>query len=1188
MGGFTSSTARTWLVGLGTSALAAAVLTGTSALPAQANGAGYAFTGTVTQQGTGWPVPGATVAAVDEWGGTFCWTQTDGSGVFDVSGCTFSDSAAFRIFVNPPVLGVDDTVDSLGSAVLPSLASTYMYSDWVAADDTNIELEITTANLVGQVKKQADDSSVSGNDVSTSATILDSDGYMTDNWLPIRPTPDGRFRTTIPVGVAPYGLSVMAEPNPDSDPGTLDDTFAPVRVPVTGNSLYNSPPADIELVLPPVNFWGTLLDYDGNPVPGDNQTGAGYVSADIGQWPNAVQVLGRQADSNGIVRLHVDRTLTASESIRFRLDLGDPIGVKYRTYQLADDSGSSASSPMNLQPLEDNLIVSVFAGDDSDVGAYVNINPPGGGSSLLDGETNELGQLSGYVDNPGSLFMVDIQPSNAAQSAGFGPLQQELTPTDPDGDGIFEIRVDLLSDNLTINVRTPGDDPVDGADVFLNTADYQWIGYRQTDGNGQARYGVESEALDGQFQLQIQPQGEWASQGLASFNGLVTPDVNNGSGTIDVTLQLANLRVYVDDSDGDPLSGADIWINPMNSNTGYSGRTDDTGYAYIYMPPNLLDSFMYINVSAPWDQRNIYSDRNYQEVPLTAPVGDGPYTFSATLLEVNSLFTIVKPEAGSPAMPYANLEFREPGDYRTLFWSNANQAGEAGVTLTDGVFDMFVLAPWNSQDDTVYGRTKYTVTVQDEAIVSVVDDDSQSAIQVGNRWIVSPQPATYGATVVKPDSSPVANTWVEILRDVDGWQEYVDGSSTNFNGRFGLNFSEDDTYTVRARPPWGEAGLAPAADCIVVIEQGDLAAGTTCGDTLTLREPNLRLTLVNEADEPQPNSWACVGREFDWNWTCEGSSMTGEVALLVDDTVGDDTVGDLIVEANPPWSSSDLAPARVTIADDSFVGVASVDETVVFASPNVQVQVSLDGDAQAARWSWVSIVKIDGPNWTWLGGGPANADGVVNFSIDDTVGSSFCVGVYPPWEVREAYGPVEECGVSIASGSYNVDLRAANVATSVIDADGRANAWGWAEIKQGNTSLGGSGLDERGRFVAALDPGTYQVTFYPGWKKVGSPKTITVVVDANGDATLPSVVQLGGGNVAGSVELNGQPYGGVIVIATQGSTVVTAVTDAAGDFKMELESGSWTVATVAPDDGASPTLSFDPGVTWNSPTLVVP
>ncbi len=1050
------------------------------------------LTGTVVKDGSTWPIAGALVrlqGVGNNWDAQCNWATTNGAGEFTLTNCqNLQDSTEFRLFISPPdTASGDDTADTLGAQFFPTMnLSGYTYAGLLASpDDTDLgNLGLNTANILGVVKKQADDSTVVGDDVNANVSILTSGGWMGDSNMPLTAYGDGTFRVRLLAAEAPYGVVVKAEPNRWNDNTTLDDTFAPTGLPLDVTS-YATGTATPEVVLPAINFWGKLL------TPGGAIQSDAYVGGYVGSNSLANTIWGTQADDSGIVRLYIDRTAAASSPVSFYMNFNDPIGQKQRSYTITSSDGASSASPMILQPLQDNIRIIVTAG------------------------------------------------------------------------GL----------------------PVSGAQVNVNEANYtSYIGWDQTDSSGEATF-AKSNASEGQvIEVQVTPSAAALAAGFASFNGPKTlPAANGGIHTINVELQPANVRVLVRTEAGTPLSQANVWINPMGLNTGFSGQTDDSGYARIAIPAQYLDDVMFIGAMPPWEMRSEYADRNYQEVRLTEPAGDGqPYTFIAELREANAKFLVVKPQSGAPPMQWAQLEFREPGGYMSIAWGNSDDQGLAAASLPNGTTDLYVSASPSSQDDTIYGRTKYVITVANGTVTSVVDDDSNPVPTASGRWVVSPKPAMYRATVRKPDNSPVPNTWVEVMKEQEGWLQYVDGANSNYNGKFGLTL-EDDTYVLRARAPWGSEGLAQSADCTLIIRSQSVANESTCGDDIMLREPNLELNVLDPGGEPLFNSWACAGRDNSFNWVCESSNTDGRIAMLIDDTTSD-----LMVEVNPPWSEEGLAMKRLTITDDSFAANPNVEDTVVLPAPNVQIQVSLSGNTQEARWSWVSIMKVTGDDWTWIAGSPANGDGIANFSLDDTSGSTFCVGVYPPWERRDQYGSKETCNVSLASGTYSVNLLEANVSTVVIDAEGRRNVFGWAEIKQGGVTVGGSGLDERGRFSAALDADTtYEITFYPGWGRVGSPKTITVVVDENGDSDIPFEVALGSGNVTGTVQTGGQAYEGVVIVATRGSDVVTAVSDSDGAFRMELDSGSWNITTIEPDVAVA-TVTFGSGVTYNSPTLVVP
>lgn len=907
------------------------------------------------------------------------------------------------------------------------------------------------------------------------------------------------------------------------------------------------------------------------------------------------QIIGGQTDNSGEVGGY-----SANPPSQVWVNVGgDGIPTGYASYgsMVATPAAVSGVRTLVITLMPINYVVTVKtpglgSGVDSG-GAQVGVSKPSTNIQYIQAQANSQGQASGHVPASAATqpVYVNVTPSSAAQAAGFTQFGGERTATWNPSTNRYELEVTLRRGNLTFQVELPDGTPVADAGVGLSSAGgMQWIGHQMTDNSGSVRFGVENPA--GPFQVQISPMpAELSALGYAGFSGEVTPEVtsegDSAQAQATITLQMANVAVTVRNELGEVIPQAGIWLQPVGANQGYNGQADNSGVIRLSVPDQFLRGLFYMNIQPPWYDQASYASRNYNETRLTCPGGEQPCTFDAVLEAPNARFLVVAPHSDAVVMPWANLEFRVPDDWAAGAWANSNQDGLAGASLEDNTYELNVQAPWNSQDDTMYATARYSVVVSGGAVASVTRNGVPATQQDG-RWLVSPAVATYTATVVGPvgDDSK-ANSWVEVMKITEGgWQEYITGASTNSQGRVGFSL-DDDVYVLRARAPWGMSGLAPASDCTLIIEDGAVAAGTTCGAILRLRAPNFRVRMVDPTETGVAGAWACVGRENDWNWSCEGSDFNGYASFMIDDT----QAGDLIVEGNPPFSSEDFAPTRHIVSDDSFIGVDTLDDTLAFKVPNVRIQVSLDNDIEAARWSWVNIVRIvDEDTWQWLGGAPANFNGVAQFNIDDTSGE-FCVEASPPWEVRETYGPQSECGVGLlSSGQLSIDLRTANVVTQVVDSDGRRNQFGWAEIQ--DLSPGGRrtgvGLDDRGRFAAALDPGTtYDITFYPGWQRSGSPTTVRVTPTQDG-SNIPSTVQLGSGNVVGEVTSGGSPYAGVVVVAEQGGQRVAAVTDESGTFRLELGPGTWTLSAIPPPGGAAAAVSVTSGGAWASPQLVVP
>lgn len=752
--------------------------------------------------------------------------------------------------------------------------------------------------------------------------------------------------------------------------------------------------------------------------------------------------------------------------------------------------------------------------------------------------------------------------------------------------------------NLMVEVTADGQ-PAAGAQVSLlkfNGAYDEWVDGGQTDNSGIARFAVDDTTVE--YVVEVQPGA--GQSAFATGRATATPsDIGSQTGLINVSLAQPNAEVLVTGPVGangamEPLQDAYVWVYSLDTFEGVGAVTSSDGKARL-----LLDDttgLFGINASAPYQYREALTDARAE---MEFDVVNGIATAAIELTNPNVTLSVRQPNSQAP-LRHAQIEVRNAGEAWGATWASANNLGNLGLTLEPGDYDLVVTPSSWETGMSAFGAKTYWVQVTDEGVEVRVDDVNGTPVALdGNSgaFILEPSAATYSGTVQRPNAEPVANSWVEVQREVtngiDTWYEWIQGVGTGRDGTFGMTL-EDDTYVLNAQPVWGDRAYAPSERCNLVIAGGvDVTASSglanQCGSTLTLRAPNLAFIVRDPADNsPVTNAWVCPTNTTVTN--CVSSGRDGKVTFFIDDT-GSIAGGNLDLRLEAPWGSTGLASTttQINVSDIGTSAWTDGSQSVMLASPNVTAHLWRDDSTAGNEVSdgWVSIFTDDG-NFTWIGGSNVNRQGTALFNVDDTSGL-FCIDAWPGWGSRQKYGPIQECGVSLADGRVDLVFRSANVKATVLDADGRTNAYGWVEITGANNFRGGSSLDERGRIATYLTDGDYTFTFYPAYQRSGTPTVVNVSV-AGGVPNIASQITLDSGNVSGEVRIGGTLTEGVVVVASPVSAgaEIVAVTDADGTFRMSLADGDYTISTVAPPGAAgTPVVSVSDGGSLSGTTLTV-
>lgn len=1001
---------------------------------------------------------------------------------------------------------------------------------------------------------------------------------------------DRRNSTTDPAGKAYFNVDDTGlyrfEINPPENSSELRQRFVVPGAQLAGGQLV--------LNLRGANITGTVDDSAGNPLSNAKVT---FQSLSSEGW--LYDYLGDvRTDPSGTYRFVLDPSLipygvavTAEPSNGWASGVATRVTVKPSELPADGQPALDRDIQLNVANFVGTILNS--AGNPL-TNAWVNGNMADG-TSLAGVQTDSSGRFAMNV--PTAISETSPLRLGVWLQDEQRYVQRTVTQLSTD----FEWRVPSV--NLEV-VVTAGGDPAARAQVNLmkfNGAFDEWIDGGQTGEDGIARFAVDDTTIEYVVEVQPEPEERDFATTRRTAVGLPNPNVA-GSAIIEVALDEPNAAVQVvgpgEDGLLDPLPNAWVWIRGLDDFNGTGSNTGEDGVARL----NLADTsgLFEVNVSPPYQFRQQLTSTRV-EAEFQTVAGVPVPIIQVELAEPNVRLQVVRPGTNPvEGLRYAQLELRREGEPWGFSWMGTDEQGRVGLDLADGAYDVIVRPSTWEVGMSGFGASKYSLRVSgDNVSVSEQDRNGPPARVSGGYYQLEPSEANVAGVVQAPTTPPsnVANSWVSVMKEMtDGtntWYEWVEGSSTSRDGTFGMTLP-DDTYVLSAEPVWGDRTYAPSEPCYLVVSGGSrLPAGSgpagQCDDTLTLRAPNLAFTVMNPiTGQPAVGAWACPLNTGNWN--CVGSGRDGKVTFFVDDT--ESIVGpDIRIQIEAPWGSSGLASRTITIAKTQVGTSAYTDGSyqVSLATPNVRIRVWKDDTTPGNEMAegWVSLVSDDN-NFNWVAGSGVSRQGLASFNLDDT-SAPFCIDAWPGWSLRNSYGPVQMCGVDLASGALDLVFRSANVKATVEDASGRPNAFGWVEISDGIVQRGAS-LDERGRLATYLPDGDYVFTLYPGWLRSGTPTNVEVRV--RGGVPAPSIespFRLEAGNVSGRVTVGGAATPGVLVTATSAAGVrKTAVTDDEGLFRISLSPGTYVISTLLPP-GTSGTAAISglSGASLSGSTLTV-
>lgn len=379
--------------------------------------------------------------------------------------------------------------------------------------------------------------------------------------------------------------------------------------------------------------------------------------------------------------------------------------------------------------------------------------------------------------------------------------------------------------------------------------------------------------------------------------------------------------------------------------------------------------------------------------------------------------------------------------------------------------------------------------------------------------------------------------------------------------------------------------------------------------TLWLQQPNLTFLLqkgLPGSEEPLKYASIVVslGNWYDFGFSDE----TGKVVMNIDTTAiaaaNSSLTGthSLSFTVYPPYGESSVTTFNCETGASQALFCADIPSVTIgqpypvtdlgtpylMPYPNTLILVKGPNGEAIGAGAWVSLLadaNIDGCSgcYDFLDGAVTDQNGYAGLTVDTASYTvSFSIEIQPPWDTQ----------LNVAAASYLVDnyadlaspagyaLAAPNLTLSIKEPDGTTpSKWSYAIAEKIDPSsgafidwIGGSGANDSGVTKLSLPANTsVSLTVFPGPLSGAAITKCTVTVDAASIVSLDTcstgslsgsdlTLTLSSGNVTGVLSHSSGQIAGALVVATNGSSTVSAVTDVNGNYGLQLDfPGTWTI-----------------------------
>lgn len=605
----------------------------------------------------------------------------------------------------------------------------------------------------------------------------------------------------------------------------------------------------------------------------------------------------------------------------------------------------------------------------------------------------------------------------------------------------------------------------------------------------------------------------------ASIKGVVR-DMNNalvGNSWVSVA-RFNNQQSYWQWEGGSPLNSLGQFNLTLKSTLGNTASTPER-YRIEVNPPwntsDLVKKTVFIWVGN-FDQTN--SEHEFVECAnedfADCPASTYSRRAAGSTLNVGmgqgNIFGVITGPTGETAQgPYINVEkWSVPSWSTSVMWNwaqmhtNANNEGryrlDTQTECPSGCFLRLTANPASWSNTNNWTRNTRIIHVVANGTWSNATQASASETPVSTNTYSSGtlDIALRGSNVtgvLKNNGAVVPNAWISLLRqETGGWYSYIDGTSSNGNGTFGLSteISGGGRYRLEVNPPWNSGLVRFTKDIVTTVDDVNPDPFVVCANSTTNTADCNGSSVNFTLDYPQPNavikvcrkdasgtncsgnkavmnSWVTIFNSTNGNWiTGSNTDVNGTVRFLLPN-------GSYRAEVMPPWNSLDGTRVEFTftVTSDSVVDptvatpIISVDSSqnpkhivVKLGSPNVSgfVKYRPNTTPVAMQNAWVNVRTTSG---SYLPGASTNSSGKFELTLPD---GDYILTAFPNWNIAQR----QQKDVAITVVGNTVTTTDNNITwDGVIDFDSVAPNIDFV--------LEDIGLTPRQVFVQKLDNGSY-------------------------------------------------------------------------------------------------------------------
>ncbi len=665
-----------------------------------------------------------------------------------------------------------------------------------------------------------------------------------------------------------------------------------------------------------------------------------------------------------------------------------------------------------------------------------------------------------------------------------------------------------------------------------------------------------------------------------------------------------------------------VWVSIERPNVGWlgGGVTDANGVAHLNIANPTLAFDVRVDLNGNREVAQNYASTRKSYAASDIVQSNGVFNTEVSLEVPNLKGTLSEPSDSSNPGAAIAYSWIEAFNESTREWAGGSS------TDSQGRFSLFLTAPTAANTSYTYTVTarsnnstnllsqrEYTVGVATGGAVTVQDKRTGVTVNPvsGLYGFTLSSPSVVGKVVSTDNTTGVSDSWIELMKIVNGQRNWLAGTNSKFNGDFGLAL-DSGSYELVANVPWQLSGIAKSSTCSIQVAAGAMTTTSSAcvvdGKVkLALRAPNLKFKLVNGATALQ-NAWVSVN-VGNWN-TGAQADKDGFVSLFIDsDEIAAKNPSfngsyDLNFWVEPGWGRSDIVRWSCKSGDAKPICDSVPDVTIgqqfaqtIIASPiqamtpNTTITIKRPSlNTAVGQGGWATLYQEENGWRRWIGHANTDLDGKATFNIENSADAAarYTLEVNAPWADRQSYSMKRYTNLSFSQlNNQSFNLATPNLTLNMKQALGAGvSKWGYVHVDEVNAAnnynwvdwVGGSSVDVDGLVNLTLGSSkTFKINAYPGFGSVGTYTSCYVSVDSSGVVSpivgkctaLGTVTNgvadftLSAGNVQGFVKKsdNTTAAAGAIVFAQaySGSTLVDGVTfettvAANGSYGMQLDS----------------------------------